>query len=56
MSDDLERDAEDAAEADALELRDLEDLQVAVGQHLRDAAPGDEQHQRRDDRLDAEAR
>ena len=32
-----------------------EGLQVAVGHHLGDAAPGDEQDQRADDRLDAEA-
>ena len=50
--DDLTRHAEDAAEADELERRVLEHLQIAVGQHLRDAAPGDEQDQRGDDRLD----
>ena len=50
--DDLRRNAEDAAKRDELERLVLEHLQIAVGQHLRDAAAGDEQDQRGDDRLD----
>ena len=53
---DLERHAEDPAEADELEASVLEDLEIAVGHHLGDAAAGDEQDQRGDDRLDAVAR
>src|SRR5690606_39056500 len=52
---DLRRNAGDAAHGDELESFVLEDLQIAVGHDLRNAAAGDEQHQRRDDRLDREA-
>ena len=41
----------DAAEADELELRRCEDHLVRIGEGLRDAAAGDEEDQRRDDRL-----
>ena len=52
---DLERHAKNTANGNGLELRNLEHLQVAVGRNLRDAAAGDEQHKRCNDRLNLEA-
>jgi len=50
--DDLDRDAEQAAKADELKLRRREDHLVGIGEGLGDAAPGDEEDERGDDRLD----
>jgi hypothetical protein len=46
--------AGDTSQGDELEPFVPEDLQVAVGHHLGDAAACDEQHEGRDDRLDGE--
>src|SRR5471032_3189743 len=52
----LGRDAEQGTLADPCELRHRKGLQVAIDQHLGNAAPGDKQDQRRDNGLDAETR
>ena len=54
--DHLDRHAEETAQRDVLESVVAKYLQVAVGHDLRDAAAGDEQDQRGDDRLDRIAR
>src|SRR5262249_61074984 len=50
-----QRQAQNAPEADELETWVFENLKIAVCHHLTDAAPGNEEHERSDDGLDAKA-